>query len=70
MTSCNLLSFWSCVIHHRLYLTQQNIILSNNGSIFSFSIDQLAYPFYKHILLGNDIKMQYFSCHAELRRAY
>lgn len=51
-----------CHLSQTVYLTQQNIISSSNG--------QLASPFDKHILLGNDITMQYFSCHVEIRCAY
>lgn len=64
--------FLSALCHssQTIYLTQQNIISSNNGPIFSFSIDQSSSLFDKHILLRNDIKMQYFSCQAELCHAY
>lgn len=64
--------FFSVLCHssQTIYLTQQNIISSNNGLIFSFWIDQSSSPFDRYILLRNDIKMQYFSCHAELCHAY
>lgn len=67
-----ILCFLSVLCHssQTIYLTEQNIVSSNNGPIFSFSIDQSSSPFDKHILLRNDIKMQYFSCHAELCHAY
>lgn len=58
-TWCNLLSNL-CHSSQTVYLTQQNIISSNNGLIFSFSIDQSSSPFDKHILLRNDFKMQFF----------
>lgn len=59
-TWCNLLSNL-CHSSQTVYLTQQNIISSNNGLIFNFSIDQSSSsPFDKHILLRNDFKMQFF----------
>ena len=64
--------FFSVICHssQTIDLTQQNIISSNNGSMFSFSIDQSSSPVDKHVLLRNGIKMQYFPCHAELCLAH
>lgn len=59
-----------CHLPQTIYLTQQNIISSNNGPISSFSIDQSSSPFDKYIFLRNDIKMQYVPCYVELCHAY